>query len=407
MTIGPAIPGMPLTGEKVIPPAAEGAAGADMFGGIIAGMAAALGSEAATEEGAVAPEGEAKAPTSETDAAASLAQLLALTVRQPGKAKVEAEGGESADGNEPECELPALPEQAGEALPLPQPAVSDVDRQMPGANVGEVTARSIAAASQRATASAESDAKSVKPAQAPVAKADAEQAAPKIMAAHIADLLKAVAKPTALANGRHVASERTAPAGEPTPIAAPELRALVQAALSTAAPSDLPALHGTHPSDMSLGSLRTEPRLDASDFAVEHQLDMSTEGEWLDGLSKDIARIAGEGGTLRFKLNPENLGSLRVEITPQANGTAIRLTADTDAARAIIADAQPKLVAEARAAGLRISETHVDLGGQHSSGDPHHRNAMLEEAPIRTARFLLEGEESDGKPTRSQSERYA
>jgi flagellar hook-length control protein FliK len=187
-----------------------------------------------------------------------------------------------------------------------------------------------------------------------------------------------------------------------------EIRTVVHNAISAlqAQAASLPFEAGQQVETM-LEPLGVEPKADMADFAVERQLDVSAEGEWLDGLARDIARTAGEGGTLRFKLNPENLGSLRVEITPHAAGSAVRLTADTETARAIIADAQPRLIAEAKAAGLRISETHVDLGGQNPSGDPRRQNAALEDAPIRTARFLRDREESDGKPTRNRSERYA
>jgi flagellar hook-length control protein FliK len=150
------------------------------------------------------------------------------------------------------------------------------------------------------------------------------------------------------------------------------------------------------------------PEAAPSELLVEHQLDLAHEGEWLDQLARDIAQTAGGDKTpLRFRLNPETLGSLRVEITQDRNGTAVRLTADSEAARAIIADAQPRLIAEARAQGIRISETHVDLGSQSQSGDPRRQNAVLEEAPLRTARSLQEEPQGDGNPTPGRSERYA
>ena len=149
-------------------------------------------------------------------------------------------------------------------------------------------------------------------------------------------------------------------------------------------------------------------RLDAGELEIEHQLDMAHEGEWLDQLARDITRSAGsDGSPLRFRLNPENLGSLRVEISQDRNGAAVRLTTETEAARIIIADAQPRLIAEARAQGIRISEAHVDLGGQTASGDPRRQNAVFEETPLRTARSLQEHGEGDGNPTPGQSERYA
>ncbi|MFD2500551.1 flagellar hook-length control protein FliK [Rhizorhabdus histidinilytica] len=73
-------------------------------------------------------------------------------------------------------------------------------------------------------------------------------------------------------------------------------------------------------------------------------------------------------GPPQIQLNPEHLGALTVEIANGASGTAIRMTAETDQTRAIIADAQPRLLAEVRAQGLRVSESHVDLNQQGQSG---------------------------------------
>ncbi|SMF72628.1 flagellar hook-length control protein FliK [Allosphingosinicella indica] len=99
---------------------------------------------------------------------------------------------------------------------------------------------------------------------------------------------------------------------------------------------------------------------------VEQQLDLAHESEWLDRLTRDIAGAGAKDGTMRFRLAPEHLGNLHVELKQQAAGAAIRLTAETEAARAILADAHPRLIAEARAQGVRIAEAHVDLGSGRS-----------------------------------------
>ena len=149
---------------------------------------------------------------------------------------------------------------------------------------------------------------------------------------------------------------------------------------------------------------------DASQATVENQLDLAHESEWLDRLAKDIARTANSEGTLRFKLHPENLGKLQVELSQGDAGASIRMTTDTESARAIIADAQPRLIAEARAQGVRIAESHVDLGGggnnnaaQNQSGqrgnaqEDHIRKINQERAEVRTT----------ATTSRLASERYA
>ena len=106
------------------------------------------------------------------------------------------------------------------------------------------------------------------------------------------------------------------------------------------------------------------PAASHTEMAVDRHLDLARDTQWLDRLARDISQAAHREGHLRFQLNPENLGALTVEIANGAAGTAIKLTAETDHARSIIADAQPQLIAEVRAQGLRVSETHVELNQQ-------------------------------------------
>lgn len=101
---------------------------------------------------------------------------------------------------------------------------------------------------------------------------------------------------------------------------------------------------------------------------IDRHLDLARDTQWLDRLARDISRAADHQGHLKFQLNPEHLGALTVEIVNSAAGTAIRMSADTDQARQIIADAQPRLIAEVRAQGLRVAESHVDLNNQQGGG---------------------------------------
>ena len=146
----------------------------------------------------------------------------------------------------------------------------------------------------------------------------------------------------------------------------------------------------------------------AAEIILERQLDFAHEGEWLDQLAKDIARTGGDG-QLRFRLNPEHLGSLHVELTQGAAGASVRLTADTEAARTIIADARPQLIAEARAQGVRIAEAHVDLGSgsQSQAGQGQRDGRELPERTYLTSWKPESAEETTTPPRRSTSERYA
>jgi flagellar hook-length control protein FliK len=168
------------------------------------------------------------------------------------------------------------------------------------------------------------------------------------------------------------------------------------------------ALQGFFPEAPSSGTLLAEPGVTA-EFVVEQQLDLAADGEWLDQLAKDIAATAEGEAPLRFRLNPETLGTLKVEVSQGQAGASVRLTTDTEAARAIIADAQPRLVAEAKTQGLRIAETHVDLGtgSQSNAGDPRRQQDAEKPAVIRTAGGEpAQPQQTERGPTRG-SDRYA
>ena len=139
---------------------------------------------------------------------------------------------------------------------------------------------------------------------------------------------------------------------------------------------------------------------------IERQLDLAADGEWLDRLARDIAGAGSGEGRMRFRLDPEHLGSLRVELAQSERGTSVRLIVESEAARAIIADAQPKLAAEARAQGVRIAETHVDLAGGQAGDSRRHENERRDPQQLRTGRESPDSDDTEPR-TRSSSDRYA
>jgi len=116
------------------------------------------------------------------------------------------------------------------------------------------------------------------------------------------------------------------------------------------------------------------------DTVVQQTLTIARDGAWLDRLARDIAS-AGNGGDLQFKLDPERLGSLSVAITHGGDGVSIRLTADNDVTRNLLLDAQPKLLAEARAQGLKISDTRVDLNQNQNQNQTQGQNQQGQQSP--------------------------
>lgn len=119
------------------------------------------------------------------------------------------------------------------------------------------------------------------------------------------------------------------------------------------------------------------PVHDKGDAVVQQTLSIARNGAWLDRLARDIATTADNGGNLHFKLDPQHLGALSVAITHTADGASIRLVADNDVTRNILLDAQPRLMDEARAQGLRVSDTQVDLSQnqqQQNQSQNHQQN---------------------------------
>jgi flagellar hook-length control protein FliK len=185
------------------------------------------------------------------------------------------------------------------------------------------------------------------------------------------------------------------------PALAPETRALT-ADIAASAALAVPAAPAPTPSTSA------QPR-EVAGPAADRTLDLANDAEWLDRLARDIAQASGNEGTIRFRLHPQTLGHLRVELSQGDHGTSIRLTADNEQARAILADAQPRLVAEARAQGVRIAETHVDLSGldRHFSGEPRRQDDHRLTPMIRTAGDAAADADAPERPGRSRSDRYA
>jgi len=154
------------------------------------------------------------------------------------------------------------------------------------------------------------------------------------------------------------------------------------------------------------------PARPLADRLMEHHLDLARDSAWLDRLARDIATSAEGGAPMRFRLHPETLGHMRVELSQGDRGMSVRLTVENEAARHIIADAQPRLLAEARAQGVRLAEAHVDLAGGaggHASGDPRHQDMARDPVSLRTARAAPGADEDVDVPSRRRDspDRYA
>lgn len=273
----------------------------------------------------------------------------------------------------------AVPREAPAAAPLPPAAEVEV----------EVEAKTVTLAPQLTVQQPVTEQE-----EAPVVLADAEdveqvaspdKAQPRNRVAHLIAAALAKAAP-ATQRSEPVIIQPAAPEHKPTPVAIDDAAAEAAAPTSddgstaatptVAAPMPSTPTVTAAPTAASMTATQAPASADAAvvqeghgiDQTIDRHLDLARDQQWLDRLARDISQAATQPGQMKFHLNPQNLGALTVEIANTAVGTSIRMTTDTEQARTILADAQPRLIAEVRAQGLRIAEAHVDLNNQQSSG---------------------------------------
>jgi flagellar hook-length control protein FliK len=395
------------------PASSEAATGSDEpFNELVAGLAGTKAPDATGVEGEATSDAAAT-PAAHQDIAAAVEQLLALVT---GHAPAQAGKGKSKPGADQEEKTPAASTASAPASPTPVIAVA-VGAPMPIAaqEVPVPTPADAAAAPQPAPSKAAArlpgntesgpasdpdvaaEPESTSPATPVAVRSDAPQPARAADSAPLQAMVKSLLAEVGFKGGGKSADRSHA------------VQSASLGSIAYTSPNAQPAFSPSAPVPENAATSDTAPPQPLQGLVIERQLDLAHQQDWIDQLAKDIAGAAGgDGKSLRFRLNPENLGSLHVEIAQSHHGAAVRISADTESARTIIADAQQRLVTEARAQGVRISETHVDLGGGSASGDPRRQAARLpDEAPLRTARSLQEDKGGDGKPTPRQTDLYA
>lgn len=77
------------------------------------------------------------------------------------------------------------------------------------------------------------------------------------------------------------------------------------------------------------------------------------------------------GGTLRMRLSPPELGSLRVEITVKQGVMNARMETETDAARQLVLENLPALRERLAEQGIKVEQFQVDVSGREAGGQPN------------------------------------
>lgn len=143
----------------------------------------------------------------------------------------------------------------------------------------------------------------------------------------------------------------------------------IRGASSTSASTPTSASASTSPSigiDPSAGSrVETAARLDqpkSSDGNREtQQADLLNRIKLVQRVSKAFQHLGPEGGLVRLRLAPAELGTVRIEMRMQQKKIEARVVADTEAAGAALREHLPDLRARLEALGMQVEKIDVDV----------------------------------------------
>lgn len=150
-----------------------------------------------------------------------------------------------------------------------------------------------------------------------------------------------------------------------TPVAAPRTADPVAAdnapveSLVTLAPSQA---IGPAPAPAT-GAIQAMPAsVDLGGTITGQIVDMGVQGQWIDGLAKDIASLSTDGAQGRFQIRSDHLGAVQVDIRPGATGTTVSLTVASDAAQQALQTDGDRLIADAALVAMKITDLRVERG---------------------------------------------
>ncbi|WP_419827957.1 flagellar hook-length control protein FliK [Sphingomonas sp.] len=145
----------------------------------------------------------------------------------------------------------------------------------------------------------------------------------------------------------------------PSPVTA-DVTGSAVAAPTLSASLASPASTMSAPDAASASTMTTAGTVLAASGA-DRRIEVARTAIWADGIARDIASASATSGTAHFTVSPQSLGQVTVAISRDGASADVAITAATADARALIADAQPQLVAEARSHGLDIRHTRFDV----------------------------------------------
>lgn len=110
--------------------------------------------------------------------------------------------------------------------------------------------------------------------------------------------------------------------------------------------------------------------------------------EWMGQMIEKIEAMRDSGPVreTRIALTPDALGKVDISVRQDGDRVHVHFAAETQAARQILTDAQPRLNELAEARGVRLGQTSVDSGGPNAQSGHKQNDARQPQAPFAAGR---------------------
>ncbi|MEK6638618.1 MAG: flagellar hook-length control protein FliK [Pseudomonadota bacterium] len=158
-----------------------------------------------------------------------------------------------------------------------------------------------------------------------------------------------------------------------------------QAIQNNAVVNELPQLAAVAQAPQAVVLETLAQTADPLHVVVERQLDLSRDARWLDALARDIVAVADRPDQLSFRLLPERLGRLDIDLRTNDHGLSIKMNTTNEAAAQIVAAAQPRLLDELKGQGVRVAGAEVSSGNAQSQSQ-----SQGQQHPQREAERMIE-----------------
>ena len=115
---------------------------------------------------------------------------------------------------------------------------------------------------------------------------------------------------------------------------------------------------------------RTATAVQTAQTAGNEDLDTTDRVRFVQRIARAFEGAGRDGGTMRMRLHPSELGQLRLEVTIRDGALTARMETETQAAKNIILDSLPALRERLAQQDIKIQQFDVDYSGGNSDGSP-------------------------------------